>query len=80
MIVASRDHDIAANIEFERLPAADYELVRESVCPLCSMPIHVYAEVTGLLPDEYHGDRRATHSWLVCELYQRINVLQGKER
>lgn len=59
--------------------AIDSELVKESICPACLADIVVYADATGLLPDEHHGDRRATHSWLVCELRQRINDMMTQE-
>lgn len=51
------------------------EILRIGPCPKCHTQIHVWADETGLLPDECDGDRRATHSWLVCELHQRINAL-----
>lgn len=70
MIIDPEDPDFDGNIEF----------VNESFCPVCHAPIHVYHEMTGLLPDEYHGDRRATHTWLVCELRQRINALECEKR
>jgi hypothetical protein len=54
------------------------ELSHEASCPACGARITVYAEETGLLPDEFHGERRATHTWLVCDLRQRLNALQAK--
>ena len=54
----------------------DEKSVVEAVvlCSKCGIQIHKFSEFTGLLPDENHGERRAAHSWLVCELWQRLNV------
>lgn len=50
-------------------------MVEETTCDDCQAKIEVYSAMTGLLPAEYVRGRRATHSWLVCELRQQINAL-----
>lgn len=69
--------------EFRVKPLAPYEentdLASCTSCKKCGAEIVEYHEYTGLLPDEFVRGRRATHSWLVCELRQKIGDLETTE-
>lgn len=53
---------------------SEESMVEETSCAACHAQISVYAEMTGLLPEEHIDGRRATHSWLVCKLRQELNA------
>ncbi len=53
-------------------------LERRDECQWCGADVVVYADITGLMPDEVNGDLRAVHSWRVCELTQQLRAERSR--
>lgn len=53
-------------------------LERHDTCAECGVSIVRYSEDTGLLPDEWSGERYATHHWRACELHKALRAERGR--
>ncbi len=67
-VIGTFDFGVAAGM----LKPVHDDIIVPMPCPDCGTSIIVYPEICGLLPEEVIGERRANHSWLVCELRVKL--------